>query len=71
MHSLCQQQVPAFPLMTTSSSVAIAVLVDVGYFEARKKMKMHPVSVEEEERDCLGKIEQQKSVLLCVFLSVG
>ena len=55
---------PAFPLMTTSSSVAIAVLVDVGYFEARKKMKMHPVAVEEEERDCLGKIEQQKSVLL-------
>ena len=50
--------------MSTSSSVAIAVLVDVGYFEAQKKMKMHPVSVEEEEGDCLGKIEQQKSVLL-------
>ena len=51
--------------MTTSSSVAIAVLVAVGYFEARKKMKMHPVLVEEEEKG-LGKIEQQKSVLSLV-----
>ena len=32
-------------------------------------MKMHPVLVEEEEKDCLGKIEQQKSVLSLVVAS--
>ena len=47
----------AHPYTVRCPGRGIPVLVDVGSFEARKKMKMHPVAVEEEERDCLGKIE--------------